>query len=218
MAAPESEIKSIDSYQSWDKRVSDAATHLGFTDGYKILYGPWSTIGTSDTVFLSLNPGRAPDDAALSTLSDERGNSYEVEAVTTRSPLTKQFLALADRLSFTPSEILTGVVVPFRSRRWLDCTVAQRLAALALGKEFWRQAFEVRQPKRVIACGKEAASVAVELLKADFDLSVASGWGQTKLVRYMAEGSSVIQLPHLSTFQLFSRSDCAGPLSTILAG
>jgi hypothetical protein len=207
----------MESHTVWNRRISKAATELGFNEGYKILYVPWSTIGASDTIFLSLNPGRAPYDAALSTLSDERGNSYEVEASTTRSPLTKQFLALAEKLSLKPLEILTGAVVPFRSDRWHDCTREQRLSALALGREFWRQAFELRRPRLVIACGMEAARMAANLLDAEIDVSLPSGWGRTKIRRYCAsDGAFVIHLPHLSTFKLFSRPECDGPVTAII--
>jgi hypothetical protein len=207
----------MESYQIWDRRLSEAAAALGFDQGYKILYVPWSSIGTTDTVFLSLNPGRPPLDAVLSTLSDERGNSYEVEAETTLSPLTMQFLKLAEKLSLKPIQILTGAVVPFRSARWNYCSLAQRVGALEIGKEFWRQVFGVRRPQRVIACGNEAAQIATNLLGAELNLEIASNWGNTKLRRYQAlDGSSVIQLPHLSTFKLFSRAECDGPIGEIL--
>lgn len=207
----------MESREIWDQRVREAGQAIGFTEGYKILYAPWATIGTTDTVFLSLNPGRPPAGAALETLSDERGNSYEVERHITASPITAQFLALAGLLRLRPIEILTGVVAPFRSDRWGQLPVSKRNAALGLGRQFWDQAFEVRRPRRVIVCGSEAAKVGSEALGARLELSVPSGWGDVSLRRYRAnDGATVIQLPHLSTFKLLSRAECIPQLRAIL--
>lgn len=85
----------MESREIWGQRIREAGREIGFTEGYKILFAPWATIGTTDTVFLSLNPGRPPAGAELEVLSDERGNSYEVERHITVSPITEQFLALA---------------------------------------------------------------------------------------------------------------------------
>lgn len=207
----------MESREIWDCRVREAGKVLKFTEGYKILYAPWSTIGTTDTAFLSLNPGRPPMAAELETLSDERGNSYEVERYITASPITAQFLALADLLGRKPVEILTGVAAPFRSDRWSMVSAEKRRASLQLGRQFWEQAFAVRRPIRVIVCGSEAAKVACDALGAKAELTVPSGWGEVSLRRFRAaDGATVIQLPHLSTFKLLSRPACLPPLRSIL--
>ena len=207
----------LESYEVWNSRISEAALSLGFSEGYKILYVPWETLGRSETVFLSLNLGRPPNGAVLETLSDERGNSYEVERETTASPITAQFLALSELLKLKPREILTGTVAPFRSNRWKTLSSAQRNGALAIGLEFWRQAFSLRRPKRVVACCPEAARVANEVLGGRPELSIKSGWGDTSLRRYRATGGALIaQIPHLSTFKLLSRAECREPLREIL--
>jgi len=207
----------MESYEIWDARIADAATRLNFNEGYKILYVPWKTIGASDTVFLSLNPGRPPINAELCTLSDERGNSYEVERAVTASPITAQFLALAEMIQVQPGDILTGTAAPFRSNRWKTLPLAQRRAALEIGKEFWRQVFAEKLPRRVIACCPEAAQMANEILRAKPEMSIRSGWGETSLHRFRGNsGALVAQIPHLSTFKLLSRSECIEPLRSIL--
>lgn len=207
----------MESYDIWNSRIAEAALRLGFREGYKILYVPWETLGRSDTVFLSLNPGRPPHGAVLDTLSDERGNSYEVERMTTASPITAQFLALSELLKLKPRDILTGTVAPFRSDRWKTLSLPQRNGALAIGREFWRQAFSLKRPKRVIACCPEAARVAIDILDGKAELTMRSGWGDTSLRRYRAsDGSVIAQIPHLSTFKLLSRPECREPLRTIL--
>ncbi|MFN3994556.1 MAG: hypothetical protein ACK4IU_16795 [Tabrizicola flagellatus] len=207
----------MESYDTWNSRIAAAASRLGFSEGYKILYVPWETLGRSDTVFLSLNPGRPPHGAVLDTLTDERGNSYEVERTTTASPITAQFLALSELIKLKPRDILTGTVAPFRSNRWKTLPSGQRNAALALGREFWRQAFSLRRPKTVIACCSEAAIVANDLLGGKAELTIASGWGDTSLRRYRApDGAVIVEIPHLSTFKLLSCPECREPLRTIL--
>lgn len=207
----------MESYDIWNSRIREAAQRLDFREGYKILYVPWETLGRSDTVFLSLNPGRPPNGAALETLSDERGNSYEVERLTTASPITAQFLALSELLELKPNDILTGTVAPFRSNRWKSLSVAQRNGALAIGTEFWRQAFKLRKPKMVIACCPEAAKVANDVLGGRPELTIGSGWGDTSLRRFRAsDGALIAQIPHLSTFKLLSRAECREPLRKIL--
>jgi hypothetical protein len=206
----------LESYETWDSRLAEVASIHGFSDGYKILYVPWATLGTSNTVFLSLNPGRPPRGADLSTLSDERGNSYEVERKVTASPITAQYLALAEMIG-QPKQILTGTVAPFRSGRWKTLSLAKRSAALAIGREFWRQAFALKRPKTVIACCPEAAKVATDILGAKAELAINSGWGDTLLRRNRAaDGAMVVQIPHLSTYKLLSRPECFGPLRRIL--
>jgi hypothetical protein len=205
------------SYEFWRDAVSKEAKLLKFEDGYKILYCPWATIGRAETAFLSLNPGKPPIGVDLYTLTDERGNSYEVEKEITRSPITDQFLQLAALLDLPPKDILTGVVVPFRSNRWKEIPIAKRKAALSIGEKFWREVFDYHRPKRVICCCPEAASIASEILGARPELELPSGWGNISLRRYRArDGALVAQIPHLSTFKLLSRPSCIGPLRTVL--
>lgn len=204
-------------YEYWDKQIASDAQRLGFKEGYKILYCPWETISNSDTVFLSLNPGRPPQGADLFTLSDERGNSYEVEKYTTSSPITEQFLALANLLDLQPKQILTGTVAPFRSNRWKNMPLTQRRAALEIGKAFWKEVFLANRPKRVICCCPEAGRLANEILNATPEMTINSGWGNTSLHRFRAkDGVLVAQIPHLSTFKLLSRPACIAPLTLIL--
>jgi hypothetical protein len=140
----------------------EAGHAIGFAEGYKILYAPWATSGKTDAVFLSFNPGRPPVGPALVTLGAERGSSHKVERHFTASPITAQFLALAGLLRLRPIELLTGVVVPFRSDRWGQVPAAKRNAALDLGRKFsghftdpvcvWRRMGSVQQQARALGC------------------------------------------------------------------
>ena len=66
--------------------LKSAEKKYNFSDGFKLLYCPWDNISSSNIAFISLNPGNAPENAELRMVSDERGNSYEIEMDITKSP------------------------------------------------------------------------------------------------------------------------------------
>ncbi|MFG6585384.1 hypothetical protein [Sulfitobacter sp. 1A12779] len=192
----------------WSDRLKQTEATHGFDQGYKLLYSPWRTLGDSDLTFLSLNPGRAPNDAELRVVSDERGNSYQVERATTQSPITDQFLKMCEFLQVDPLRVLTGVVAPFRSTSWDGLSRAQRSAALDVGKAFWTEALEM--PNRrgpIVVCSNQAARTTVEILNAQHEVSFPAGWGNIRVHRFKGEnGQIVVHLPHLSRFRLFGRA------------
>ena len=128
---------------NWSKKLSKADAKYHFPDGYKLLYSPWETLKKAKIAFISLNPGKPPKNAELKVVSDERGNSYEVEKEITESEITHQFLSLCKFLETSPNEVLTGTICPFRSADWenfLDgstFTDEQKRIGLSLGEEFW---------------------------------------------------------------------------------
>lgn len=202
---------------AWDMRLLSAERQLGLSDGFKFVYGRWTTLQTGRVAFLSLNPGVAPPGAALRTVSDERGNSYEVEQATTRSPITDQFLRLCVLLGACPGDVMAGVVVPFRSQRWACLSTHQQSTSLALGREFWSEPLTRTDLSLIVVCSDEAASIVVELTSAQLVETISSGWGNVRIRRFAtADGRRVVQLPHLSTFKLLSRSSCSAPLREAL--
>jgi hypothetical protein len=189
-----------------------------FTEGYHLLYCPWKTLQAAEVAFVSLNPGRPPDGQNPTIVSDERGNSFEAEKETTKSPLTAQFLYLAAFLGVPPVTILTGTAHPFRSSRWADFSPQQRQAGLTFGRKFWSGVLKDKVPL-VITLGDEATNVVLEGSSTQPTQVISSGWGSTKLKRFTTKsGGAVVQLPHLSTFKLFSRPECMEALSVIFKG
>ncbi len=203
----------------WAARLEADEKTLGFADGYKLLYSSWATLGTARAAFISLNPGgRVPAGAEMRVVSDERGNSYEVERHTTQSPITGQFLRLADFIGLKPAEILTGVAMPFRSDDWEGVGVGQKRGGLAFGRAFWKEALSRKEIRLVIACSDEAAEIAREAIGARLEAKFSSGWGSVSLRRYRApDGRIVARLPHLSRFRLFGRPEAEAPLRRLLA-
>jgi hypothetical protein len=201
--------------RKYSQMISDDESKYGFSHGFKLLYCPWKVISEADIAFISLNPGRPPDAAQLQLLSDERGNSYEVEKYTTKSPITEQFLMLCDFLGRKPASILTGVACPYRGDRWTDFSSEQKKVGLNIGKQFWSEALG-RRIKLVITLGNETTQLVTDIKSAQLELEINSGWGKYNLRRYRgSQGTEIVQLLHLSTFKLFSRDECTLPLRTI---
>jgi hypothetical protein len=201
----------------WSDRLRQAEAAHGFDQGYKLLYCPWRTLEGSDLTFLSLNPGRPPNDAELRVVSDERGNSYEVERAVTQSPITEQFLRMCGFLQVEPSRVLTGVVAPFRSAGWDEMLRTQKAAALDFGRAFWEEALAV--PGRqgpIVVCSDQAARLAVDILGARHEASHPAGWGNINVHRFRGrDGQTVVHLPHLSRFKLFGRAQSEAALAHI---
>lgn len=192
----------------WSDRLRAAETAYGFDQGYKLLYCPWRTLESSDLTFLSLNPGRPPNDAKLRVVSDERGNSYEVERAVTQSPITDQFLRMCDFLRVGPSRVLTGVVVPFRSAGWDELSRTQREEALDLGRSFWAEALAV--PSRqgpIVVCADQAARLVINILEARHEASFPAGWGNIRVHRFRgSEGQVVVHSGSLAVGRQKRRS------------
>ena len=130
----------------WKNQLRKIEAAYRFERGYKLLYCPWETLDHHKLVFLSLNPGaRTPHGSGPieQAVSDERGNSYEVEQFNSCSPISDQFLRLCAFMAVAPAEVLTGVVAPFRSASWEALTVRQRDASMDFGQRFWDRALRV---------------------------------------------------------------------------
>lgn len=205
--------------EDWFARLCEAEPALGLSDGFKFLCGPWSTRSSARVAFLSLKPGRPPDDADLRVVSDERGNSYRVERATTHSPITEQFLALAEMLGEEPDAILAGFVAPFRAIAWTDLDTRQQEEALALGRAFWTEPLNRADLQLIVACSRAAAELVCAVTRAVPELEVMAGWGNLKLRRHRThDGRRVILLPHLSRFRLLGRPTSEAALREILQG
>ena len=155
--------------QIYQDLIKSVETEYGFTEGYELLSCPWNTIGTTETAFISLNPGKPPDVKELRYVSNEQGNSYEVDRFITKSPI----------------------------------------------RQFWSEALDDKI-KLIIVLGDVTKTMIVDLKNARLDYEVAAKWQNTKNRRFITStGTKIIQLPHLSTFKLFSREECLEPLKEI---
>lgn len=191
---------------NWQQKLELQEVEIGINEGFKFLYCPWATLTRAKVAFISLNPGRPPDGADLRCVSDERGNSYEVEKQVTLSPITDQFLSMCSFIGVQPSDVLAGVAVPFRSRSWTDFTPAQKAFGLKIGDEFWSEAFNLAKLELVVVCSAEAAGLVARTVSANYLAEISAGWGSQRIRVYRSpSGMRVVHLPHLSRFRLFGR-------------
>lgn len=200
------------------EELSKLAAANELREGFHLLYNPWELLVEAKVVFLSLNPGRAPAGKEVELVCEPLGNSYDLERESTKSPLTAQYLQLLELLELSPSEVLTGAYVPFRSNRWVDLTDSQKTACLGFARNFW--ANYLKDKELVICCGSLVFDEAYKLLGCGVDkVSVPSGWGRTqiKLAKFNAGKSKLVGLPHLSSYKLLSRSRCREILKSTLS-
>ena len=193
------------------------ATENELREGFHLLYNPWELLVEAKVAFLSLNPGRAPVGKEVELVCEPLGNSYDLERESTKSPLTAQYLQLLELLKLSPSEVLTGAYVPFRSNRWVDLTDSQKKACLMFARNFWAQ--YLKDKELVICCGSMVFHEAYKFLGCGTDkVSVPSGWGRTKinLAKFNSGKSRLVGLPHLSSYKLLSRFDCCDVLKSTL--
>lgn len=202
------------------KKSEIAATLLklerecGFEEGFKLLYCPWERIGDARIAFISLNPGRAPNGSEMRTVDDPQGNTYYAERTSTKSPLTHQFLEMCRFIKSDPEEVLTGAFFPFRSNKWTDVSSSQIKEVLKFSRPFWKAATE--NCDTIIVVSNLVANNFIDLLECTLESTVSSNWGSTNLKRYTSSaGQKIIQLPHLSSYKIFSRADCQEPLHNI---
>ena len=203
----------------FQKQLREVETELNFSDGYQLLYGPWKTIGSQNIACISLNPSLRNDDHKK-MISDERGNSYQVEEFTTSSPITAQILKMCSYLEVSPEKVLMGTICPFRSKDWNTMKKDNKMVmerGLAIGREFWDQALSNRM-NLVIALGKEATDTLCQLFNGEKELEIRANYQNTTLKRFRTNRNfKIISLPHLSRFLIFSRLACTAPLQKIFA-
>ncbi|MEM8791776.1 MAG: hypothetical protein AAGE80_09155 [Pseudomonadota bacterium] len=202
---------------AWQARVDDVTGRFGLESPARFLFSPWARIGDAEVVFASRNPGfsgpDAPDAGGLAT--DRSVYAEPDEAATT--PMTGQVQALSAFLGVPLTRILAGTITPFRVARFGDLARDARDTAFELGRAFWSEV--LARPRRlVIASGVEAAEMFREILGLPETLNIASGWGNTRLVRCGAPGRALVLLPNLSQYRLFARPACRAPLARVFEG
>ena len=201
--------------QIYQDLIKSVETEYGFTEGYELLSCPWNTIGTTETAFIALNPGKPPDVKELRYVSNEQGNSYEIDRFVTKSPITEQFFKLCKFIDTEPRKILTGMACPFRGGHWNHFSNQQKDIGLSIGRQFWSEALDDRI-KLIIVLGDDTKTMIVDLKNARLDYEVEAKWQNTKNRRFITStGTKIIQLPHLSRFKIFSREECLEPLKEI---
>ncbi len=201
----------------YKERINEVESSYNFNNGYQFLYCPWDSIGSHDVACITLNP-RCREDKFKRMISDERGNSYEVEEFTTKSPITLQILKLCKFINKKPNQIIMGTICPFRSDDWQSfCKYNKKVKeeGLKIGEDFWQQVLN-KKIKLIISLGEPTHKLITRFKKAELEITMTANYQKTSLKRYNAkDGTKIIALPHLSHFKLFSRKESLVQLEKI---
>lgn len=186
--------------------IASEYRRLGHTRGWRFLTCPERNLQTARVALVTINPGG--DQYLDPQYSCEKGNAYVVEAwpnfIAGSHPLQVQVRRMFSEMDVEINDVLSGYLVPFRSARWAD--LPRQDESLRLGEVLWRKVFQVSPAKLVVAFGTLTGDELVKILKANFQSCHKAAWGSMNFRVYsFGEGGSIIVLPHLSRFRIFSR-------------
>jgi hypothetical protein len=192
---------------------------LGHNLGWRLLTCPARNIATAKVALIAVNPGG--EECEVSRWATDAGSAYVTERWKRRPAgeerLQKQVRRMFELMQVTPDEVLSGYLVPFRSRDWNS--LPEKALSLDFGMRIWRAILERARPQIVIAFGKDIAVHVVSLLGATAKQQHKSGWGEQTIdtFRFGSSGKLIV-LPHLSRFALFNRPDSEERFCEILNG
>lgn len=175
--------------------------------GYSFMYTPEATLRTASTVLVGLNPGGSQQDEPGEWDYAKGANAYADESWRGLAPgahhLQREVCAAFDVLNVRPAHVFSAQFVPFRSPSW--AALPGRAQALAFGRELWRWVVSRSPADLYLSLGKQAGREVAALLGARQIEVSRAGWGRQTIERYEdASGRTVLALPHLSRFKLFT--------------
>jgi hypothetical protein len=213
---------------------------LGHAMDWRFLTVPRSTFEAQpDIVLLTLNPGGEGSDPTHGRASCENGSAYRVESWGKsdrgRSALQLQVQSLLDSLrqrvsptlttnEFMDHHVLGAHYLPFRSPS-LEKLPNQKKSFQFAGS-LWVRILTTWTPRLVVTIDHKAFSGITNIFTRHLHLqqqpiqSFITGWGKCRadVARFISSdrGTTVLRLPHLSTYKLFSREQCTAHLRDII--
>jgi hypothetical protein len=198
----------------WQSLLAMEERKRGYTDGFKLLFCPWSLIDTADTLFLSLNPGNDPSGEFMRIASGERGNSYLVQRQAKHSPIAEQYRQLCEFIDRNPEQVLTGTLMPFRTPKWDRRRDQPNIEVVT---PFWRNILKSGRIRQVFCMGRDVEDAVVNLASARLECEIPANWGKLNIRRHVtANGMKVYGLLHFSTYKMFGRAECVPQLAELL--
>jgi hypothetical protein len=183
---------------------------LGHKFGWRFLTCPKGNIESASIALVTINPG---GDKQLPPMwSVENGSAYVVETWKDRAAdgterLQIQVQRMLQTIPVAPENVLSGYLVPFRSKDWKS--LENKQASLEFGLELWSEVFrQAEKIETVIAFGKQMAPHMSKLLDANTEpkAKFCAGWGEQKIDLYECAGQRrLIVVPHLSRYAIFGR-------------
>ncbi len=208
-------MNSEDSFSSAE--IQAEHERLGHKLGWRLFTCPVRNIETALVALVTINPGGSKFEEPQ--WSVEAGSAYELESWKNCPPgqenLQRQVRRMFEIMNITPADVLSGYLVPFRSQRWQ--ALPHKSTSIHFGIKIWREIFKRSSVRTVIAFGKDIAPQMVSLLNATSLSEYPTGWGEQKISAYQfGQGGSLVVLPHLSTFKLFSDPKYENAFRTVL--
>lgn len=187
---------------------------LGYDAGWRFITCPEANKNHAKMLLVTLNPAGSKPHGP--NWSQERGSAYRVEQWEGALALQDQILRLFAFLGLKDAEVFSAQYVPFRSPRW--ALLPHKPEALEVARTIWRWLLPQVAFDCVVCVGKGVVGKEIaQLMGAEPLASYKLGWGEQTADRYrMPDGRSIVALPHLSQFLLFSRAQCAPNLRTVL--
>lgn len=207
-------------------RIEEAYSKLGHFFGWVFLCTPKATLSPSTRIALiTENPGggegsatRASFEEGCTYIDEEWWNArYGRFDLTGEAILQKQirrlFEELASRLAPDESgdsllrKSLAAYFVPFRSGR--RASLHRKKDSIEFAKSLWRDIWKQVSPQLVVALGEPAykflrSSVVAATHQIPESSTLATGWGKTSACVDHFGSLTLLGLPHLSTFQIFT--------------
>jgi len=228
---------------SFDQAVSEIEASylaLGHTLGWRFLNVSKDVLLKHPRIALiTVNPGGTGYTPGHGTASCENGCAYLSEiwgnSKKGQSSLQKQvqclFEAIANQINFAAGgdalmeSSLIAYYIPFRSPRL--AMLPRKKESLAFAHSLWSSLFENIHTKLILTIDPAAFKAFGDLLQQRFPTPspqhrvMQTGWGAYKAeVKRFGHGDNIttlVRLPHLSTFKLFSRPECKPFTDAILA-
>jgi len=179
----------------------------GDTLGWRWLYSPRQTLSRANVALVGLNPGGGSYEPPVP--SCEQGSAYTTESwgglPPGHSTLQRQILSLYSCLGVKADDVLSGNLVPFRSRSWE--ALRNRSTAVTFGQRLWQEVFTAHRPEMIIAMGNTARDALVEVLGAYDRKYVTVNWGSLVGTYWtLPKGGRLVGLPHLSRYGIITRA------------
>jgi len=164
--------------------IESECQRLGHKLGWRLFTCPMQNIETAVVAMIAINPGG--DTFEPPVWSVETGSAYVVESWKGRSPgqetLQRQVRRMFEIMNVRPEEVLSGYLVPFRSRRWKY--LSRKSDSVRFGIKIWREILRKSKVQTIVAFGKDIAPLIIPLLDATPRTTHATGWGEQTIELY----------------------------------
>ena len=209
------------------KRIEDEYARRADQSGWRLLASSRSSLQNPRVVFIGVNPGGTCQPEDHGEFAMDEGSAYVVESWGGHppgdSPLQRQIRALFDRVGESPSEVLAGNLVPFRSRSEKD--LREPGSAIEFGRSVWADIFAhlSNTPEIVITMGRKTRSPLCRILnihEASME-RVPLNWGRVGGYKgrftYRGASGRFVNLPHLSRYRVATRERSRRTLAELFA-